>query len=201
MQPDFIQIPTQLLGDKTLQPSDRILYGYIYWLTKLKMERCVAGNKYLSELTGFNTRSIQNMLTRLEKAGYIRRIFADEQHKNRLEIICSIAYSNVSSNDDIGVIRNAHEVSSNDDHNKKRGLRRFNKNSSINSEKKEPWTGTHQQRIAWAAGSEADRQLEKRQEYRRHEYKPKARSDVTLVGRIISEKAQSYSHNGSFVLE
>jgi hypothetical protein len=67
--PDFIMIPRQLLGDKDLHPLDCVVFGYIYWFTKLKNERCTAGNKLLAELVGASSVSVQNSLTRLEFTG------------------------------------------------------------------------------------------------------------------------------------
>lgn len=96
-QPDFIVIPTQLLSDSSLQPSDRILFGYIYWTTKLALMKCVASNDTLSELTGFSRRGIQQSLVRLEEQGYIRRLFIGKGERHRSEIECLLAFSALKS--------------------------------------------------------------------------------------------------------
>lgn len=99
-QPDFIMIPTQLLSDSSLQPSDRILFGYIYWMTKLALMKCVASNETLSELTGFSERNIRISLDRLEQQGYVGRIYKGEGKRNRLEIIVTVAFSAVTVNNE-----------------------------------------------------------------------------------------------------
>jgi DNA-binding Lrp family transcriptional regulator len=126
--PDFIQIPCQLLIDEALQPSDRVLYGYIYWFEHLKNEKCTASNPTLAELMKVDAGSVQNSLNRLEERGYIERIFKDESKRVRLEIRSLIAFKNVSSkngtkrkvssNNDTVSSNNDTHVSSNDDQNK-----------------------------------------------------------------------------------
>ncbi len=122
--PDFIVIPHQLILDKELQPADRILYGIIYWFTKLKNEKCTASNETLKELCGFkNYRTIINSLSRLEKRGYIIRRYLDEEKKKREEIIPLVTFS-VSSNNDTVSSNNDTRVSSNDDQNNKSTIKR-----------------------------------------------------------------------------
>lgn len=92
-QPDFIQIPTQLLSDSSLQPSDRILFGYVYWMTKMALMKCVASNATFSELAGISERAVTKGLRRLEDGGYISIIYQDESRRHRLEIVPLIAFS------------------------------------------------------------------------------------------------------------
>lgn len=136
-QPDFIIIPTQLLGDDRLQALDRELFGYIYWMTKLALMKCVAGNKLLAELTHASQRGVANSLNRLEKQGYISRIYQDESNRVRVEIVCNLAFNtNVTSNDDTlhQMMKPLHEmmkhVTSNDEQNKNNIIRKYNKNST-----------------------------------------------------------------------
>ena len=86
MKPDFILIPYVVLSDKDLQPNDKHLYGIIYWLERLKDGKCIAGNKYLAEILDSSPLSVLKSLIRLEKRGYIERIFTAEHRKVRLEI-------------------------------------------------------------------------------------------------------------------
>src|SRR3990167_1755441 len=96
--PDFLIIPHQLILDKNLQPLDRILYGVIYWLAKLKNEKCIASNRTLKELCGCKTnRAISNSLETLEKNKYIIRIYFNKKTKERSEIVPLIAYGVVPS--------------------------------------------------------------------------------------------------------
>jgi hypothetical protein len=70
-----------------------MLYGAIYWLTKLKGERCTASNSTLGDLCGIKEgASIRHSLLRLEKNGYIRREFSDQDRKIRDEIIPLVTY-------------------------------------------------------------------------------------------------------------
>ena len=98
--PDFILIPYQLLEDEEITLIDERLYGIIYWLTKLKNERCFASNKTLSELVKTTPATIQNSLTKLEIKGYILRIFTDKSRRNRSEIIPLVIFFKVSPTDD-----------------------------------------------------------------------------------------------------
>ena len=106
--PDFIVIPHQLILDKELEPLDRNLYGVIYWYENLKDGVCMASNGDLARMLNVsNTGSIMNSLTKLEKRGYILRVYRDKERKKRAEIRTLISFSRVSSNDDT--------ISSNDD--------------------------------------------------------------------------------------
>lgn len=92
IQPDFIQIPTQLLTDANLSPLDRIVFGYVYWLQKLKDGVCTASNATLSSLCGSSSTSIQRSLERLETQGYVLRIYEDASKQTRLRIDCRVSY-------------------------------------------------------------------------------------------------------------
>jgi len=94
--PDFIIIPYQLLEDNKISLVDERLYGIIYWLTKLKNEKCMASNKTLSELIKSTTGTVQNSLTKLEELGYIKRTFKDISKRVRKEIIPLVVFSKVS---------------------------------------------------------------------------------------------------------
>lgn len=137
--PDFLVIPYQVLVNRDLRPTDRILYGAIYWLEHLKDGKCIASNNYLSNMLYVTPGTIANGLTRLEEAGYIRRIFDENNPEKRLQIVCLVAYKAVpmgvhqtmnpkpkkaktkgskkggSSNDEGGFIKQLGGVSSNDE--------------------------------------------------------------------------------------
>lgn len=88
-RPDFILIPRSILEDKKINRIDGYLYGYIYWFTRLKNERCIAGNKLLAELVGTTTGVIKNSLKKLEVLQYIRRVY---QNNSRGEIIPLVTF-------------------------------------------------------------------------------------------------------------
>ena len=114
--PDFLIIPHQLILDKNLQPLDRILYGAIYWLVRLKNERCSAPNKTLKEICGCKTnRAISNSLENLEKNGYILRRYFDDKKKKRDEIIPLVVFERVGTNDDTVGTNDDTQAGTNDD--------------------------------------------------------------------------------------
>lgn len=98
--PEFLIIPYQLVEDPDIHPLDERVYGVIYWLTRLKGEKCTAGNPTLAILCKTTPASLQNSLTALEKGRYIKRIFRDESRRTRKEIIPLIVFTRVSSTSD-----------------------------------------------------------------------------------------------------
>lgn len=87
-RPEFVPLFTDVLAHEDCTQLDAIVYGYIYWFTKLRNERCIASNETLAQLAGCKSGSIENSLTSLEDAGFIERVFIeDNRHKGRLEII------------------------------------------------------------------------------------------------------------------
>ena len=106
--PDFIQIPTHLLRDDSIRHLDRILYGFIYWYSKLKMEKCTASNSTLAKQVGCVSGTVSNSLSRLSKAGFIKVVL---ENGSRKEIIPLVSYGHTPSSND-------EPPSSNDEHNK-----------------------------------------------------------------------------------
>ena len=90
--PDLLVIPFKLVRDKNLEQVDRMLYGVIYWYQHLKDGRCFASNEKIANILGTTVRVVQNSLTSLEKAGYIKRIYKDVAKRNRLEIRALLAF-------------------------------------------------------------------------------------------------------------
>lgn len=95
-KPDFVQIPYQLIDDRTLDSMDRLLYGLVYWYEHMKDGECWASNQTLAALLYTTTRVVQNSLTRLENKGYIEREYKDKAKRNRTKIRALIAYKRVS---------------------------------------------------------------------------------------------------------
>ncbi len=113
IQPAFIRIPTELITDSGLTWFDGVLFGYIWWYTKLKKGRCFASNETLAKLGCSKPKTVQNSLTRLERRGYIQREFFDGSRKKRAEIIplcdnkgLSLNRDRVSPNKDRGLSLN-----------------------------------------------------------------------------------------------
>lgn len=84
--PEFLIIPFQLIRDPKIHPLDERIYGIIYWLTRLKGEKCIASNSTLADIACCTPRGVQNSLLRLEKHGYIQRVIKDDGSKHRDEI-------------------------------------------------------------------------------------------------------------------
>lgn len=100
LRPDFLMVPYILIADKNLQSVDRLLYGAIYWYTRMKLQKCIASNKTLAEVVGVKTEdTISSSLKRLEDAGYIKRIMSKEFE--RAEIIGLIAFGRIEDSTNI----------------------------------------------------------------------------------------------------
>jgi len=89
--PDFLIIPSQLIKDKKLTPTNRLVYSVVYWYSKLKLEKCILSNQSFSELLGVSKRSVRISLTRLAERKYIK-ITYDKKTNHRKEIVPLIVY-------------------------------------------------------------------------------------------------------------
>jgi DNA-binding MarR family transcriptional regulator len=92
MKPDFLIIPLVLQHDHRIRPSDLIIYGVIYWYEHLRDGECRAGNESIGEVAGIDVRTVRAGLDRLERAGYINRVYKDEDRKIRDRIECMVAF-------------------------------------------------------------------------------------------------------------
>jgi DNA-binding Lrp family transcriptional regulator len=139
--PDFLQIPFVVIIDKSLQPLDKTVYGFIYWLEKLKDGRCFASNNYIARALGSSSTSIANSLTRLEKSGHIVRPLNEDGLRS--EIKCLVSYKKVTpkvslvsegvSLDSERVSSNSEGVSLTDEHNKKINIIKDKEENKINT--------------------------------------------------------------------
>lgn len=92
MNPDFLIIPKIVHDHEELQPSDWILYGVVYWYEHMRDGKCIAGNEALARVARVGERSVRGSLDRLERAGFIRRVFRDKKRKDRAQILCLVKY-------------------------------------------------------------------------------------------------------------
>ena len=92
MKPDFLIIPLVLQHDDRIRPSDLIIYGVVYWFEHLKDGECRASNETIGSVGGIDTRTVNAGLDRLERAGYIRRYYKDEEKRNRDRIESMVAF-------------------------------------------------------------------------------------------------------------
>lgn len=95
MMPDFIQIPAPVLQAE-LPASHKILFGYIYWYTKLALQVCTASNETLGKLVGMKADSVSDAVSALKNAGFISvKYDGDARSKNTKRTIDSlISYKN-----------------------------------------------------------------------------------------------------------
>lgn len=70
-QPEFIQLPKQVIKQPGLQLSDALLYGHILCFSSLK-DGCTASNATLSKFSGVGERQVQRSLKKMEAWGLIR---------------------------------------------------------------------------------------------------------------------------------
>ena len=86
MKPDFLIIPYEIKMHPDLRPTDSDVYAVVYWFEKMKDGKCTASNETIAEVAVVEARSVRASLDRLERAGYIERIYADKKRKIRMEI-------------------------------------------------------------------------------------------------------------------
>lgn len=96
----FVVIPIEILQNKELSCSDKILYGY---LSIFKKQCCFQSNEDLANMTGLSERTITNALTNLAKLDYIfiefvkgnsacRRIYTVFDNPKKLKYLINRGY-------------------------------------------------------------------------------------------------------------
>ncbi len=99
--PEFVPLFRDVIEHKGCTTMDAVIFGYVYWFTRLKNEKCTASNETIAELAGTTSGVVRNSLTALEKAKFItRRYKNDNHHSSRLEIIPLFYTRKVSPTDD-----------------------------------------------------------------------------------------------------
>jgi len=88
-------VPTILLEDESLKRMDAMVYGVVYWYTRLKNERCTASNRSIASVIGCKVNTVANALWRLNKAGYIEVRMTDKNHRD--EIIPLVAFAQIDT--------------------------------------------------------------------------------------------------------
>lgn len=92
--PDFLIIPKEVMH---LPPADRFVMGAVYFMSRLSLGKCIASNVELGRICGIQAHSVTNSLDRLEEGGFIKRLYMDEQKRNRTEIVCLIGFGKFES--------------------------------------------------------------------------------------------------------
>ena len=112
--------PFLLIKSPDLKALDNLVYWAVYWIKSLKNEKCYASNMTIAQLIRASAGSVANSLTRLERAGYIERLYFDDGRRRRQEIIPLISFGDesVSSENETLSLGDEAEVSLVDEHNK-----------------------------------------------------------------------------------
>ena len=96
IKPDFLQIPSQVYSCRNLSGIDMMVYGLIYWYTKLKLERCIASNQTFADILGVSTKKISDSITRLVREGFVSAVYSDTLKRNRDELIPLVVFKKIS---------------------------------------------------------------------------------------------------------
>ena len=75
--PVFIAIETDVLLDKRLTSTEKILYSIICALANNTTKSCFANNKYICKLINLNKRQLVYCLNKLKKLNYITVVIKD----------------------------------------------------------------------------------------------------------------------------
>lgn len=91
--PDFLVIPHVIVADKRLRPTDRLIYGAVYWLERLRDGKCTASNKTIGGICLVGERAVGAGLERLEKTGYVQRVMkGPERVEIRTRVFFGLEY-------------------------------------------------------------------------------------------------------------
>jgi len=85
-KPDFLIKPYEVHACKGLRPSDSDVYAVVYWFERMRGEKCTASNATIAEVACLKERTIGASLERLEKHGFILRLYEDKERTRRKEI-------------------------------------------------------------------------------------------------------------------
>lgn len=76
-----------------LRPSDSTVYAVIYWFEKMKDGKCTASNETIADVAVIEARSVRASLDRLERAGFVERVFFDKCKQIRNEIKTTVSFT------------------------------------------------------------------------------------------------------------
>ena len=91
-----VWIPERLYLTREFSPNEKFVLIEIYSLTKDNKRRCFASNKHFADFVGLKENSIQKMLLKFERAGYIKRIYeyrdGTKEIQNRILVLTDKFY-------------------------------------------------------------------------------------------------------------
>lgn len=105
--PDFLNIPSIVAFDNDLQPLDKLVYGVVFWLERLKDGKCYASNATIAKVVSSSASGVRHALSRLNAKGYISCVY---DNKNQRKEIKTLVFNTVNpvSNETGGVSQTSH---------------------------------------------------------------------------------------------
>ena len=79
-----VWISSKLYLTREFTPNEKFVLIEIHSLTK-KNRKCFATNKHFADFVGLKENTIQKMMSKFEKAGYIRRIYEYKENSKEIE--------------------------------------------------------------------------------------------------------------------
>lgn len=96
--PQFLITPYEVKVCPGLRPSDGDVYAIVYWFEHLKDGKCTAANETIAEILGIDGRTVRACLDRLERKGFIERVYEDpDTRKIRKEIKSLLVFEKKAS--------------------------------------------------------------------------------------------------------
>lgn len=92
MKPNYFLIPEIVVANKEINALDKFVYGAVYWYSQMADGKCIASNEAIAKIVYSTGATVQQCLTRLEKYGFIQRVYSDESRQKRAEIVPLVAY-------------------------------------------------------------------------------------------------------------
>lgn len=94
-RPEFTINFRAITDNPELSQTDSVIFGFIYWFTRLKNEKCYASNETLADLARLPVSTVRNSLTKLEKHGFIQRVYSKSNPTEREEIFPLLGFSSI----------------------------------------------------------------------------------------------------------
>ena len=85
--PEFLQIPAIVGFDNDLQPLDKLVYGVVFWLERLRDGRCFASNATIAKVVGSSSSGVANSLVRLREKGYLMCFYDDKGGRKEIKTL------------------------------------------------------------------------------------------------------------------
>lgn len=88
-EPNFLMIPRPILDNEECHFTEYMVFATIYWFEQVRGERCTASNAAIAEIARVSERSVMGALEKLERTGFIRRIYVGNSKARRSAIECT----------------------------------------------------------------------------------------------------------------